>query len=253
MLYSATFFFILGLIIGSFLNVVIYRLPRGETVIWGRSRCPACGHVLAWRDLVPVISYLALGGKCRYCGEAISPRYAAVELLTGAVFAGIYWHFGLAAELWKYLFLSCVLIAASFIDAEHYLIPDQLVAAGLVGGALFELGLGKSGILPSLLAGAAAGGILLLVIALSRGGMGLGDAKLAAVAGLFLGWPKALLALFFAVVAGGFVGALLVLLKRKGMKEALPFGPFISFGAVTALFWGENFLRWYMERMGLPM
>lgn len=247
MLWMGSFFFLLGLFIGSFLNVVIYRLPRGETIIWGRSRCPACGRVLAWYDLVPVVSYLALRGRCRHCGERISPRYVAVELMTGAVFAELFWHFGLSAALLKYLFLSCILIAASFIDLEHYVIPDRLVATGFIGAGLFELYFREVGFLSSFLGSVASGGILLSVIILSRGGMGLGDAKLAAMAGFFLGWPKAVFSLFLAVISGGIVAAFLLLLKLKGRKDAVPFGPFISLGAIAALLWGEAVFGWYVN------
>ncbi|KXG76026.1 Type 4 prepilin-like proteins leader peptide-processing enzyme [Fervidicola ferrireducens] len=246
MLWMGSFFFLLlGLFIGSFLNVVIYRLPRGETIIWGRSRCPACGRVLAWRDLVPVASYLVLRGRCRYCGERISPRYVAVELLTGVVFAVLFWHFGLSASLLKYLFLSCILIAASFIDLEHYVIPDRLLLAGLLGAAVLWPLAGDVEIWYSLIGSVVAGGFLLAVAVASKGGMGMGDVKLAAVTGIYLGWPKAVLALFFATVSGGLVAVLLLILGVKGKKDAIPFGPFIAVGTLASVLWGMPVIDWY--------
>lgn len=241
------FFFLLGLFIGSFLNVVIHRLPRGETIIWGRSRCPTCGRVLAWYDLVPVASYLALRGKCRYCGAQISPRYPAVELLTGAVFAAHFYRFGMTPALVKYLFLGAVLIAAAFIDLEHYLIPDRLVLTGMAGAVVLGLAARDVGIWPALAGCAAGAGFLFAVVVFSKGGMGGGDVKLAAVAGLFLGWPLAALALFLAVVTGGLVAAVLLLFGAKGRKDAIPFGPFIAAGTLTAVLWGVRIIDWYRQ------
>ncbi|WP_148867325.1 prepilin peptidase [Thermosediminibacter litoriperuensis] len=241
------FFFLLGLITGSFLNVVIYRLPRGETVIWGRSHCPACGRVLAWYDLVPVASYLALRGRCRYCGTQISPRYPVVELLTGAVFAALFYRYGPTPALAKYLFLGAVLIAAAFIDLEHYLIPDRLVLAGLAGAAILGFAARDVGVWSSLAGSAAGAGFLFAVVVFSKGGMGCGDVKLAAVAGLFLGWPLAALALFLAVVTGGLAAAALLLLGLKGRKDAIPFGPFIAAGALAAILWGWHIINWYRQ------
>ncbi|MCL6560417.1 MAG: prepilin peptidase, partial [Firmicutes bacterium] len=147
-----------GLFTGSFLNVVIYRLPRSEGVFFGRSRCPACGRELSWPDLLPVISYLLLKGRCRRCGAPIAPRYLFVELLTACVFAWFYAVFGLTPLLGKYLLLASLLIAASFIDLEHYLIPDRLVAAGFLGGLALGFLPGDAGLGAGLEGAAAAGG-----------------------------------------------------------------------------------------------
>ncbi|MEW8958226.1 MAG: prepilin peptidase [Moorella sp. (in: firmicutes)] len=242
------FFFLLGLFIGSFLNVVIYRLPRGETVVWGRSYCPACGRVLAWYDLIPVLSYLLLRGRCRYCRLPISSRYLLVELVTGVVFTTLFYIFGLSWILVKYLFLSAVLVAASFIDLEHYLIPDRLVVTGACGGILLSLLARDVGFWSSLWGAVAAAGFLLLVAVISKGGMGGGDVKLAGMVGLFLGWPLASLALFLSLVTGGLAGVCLLVSGRKKRQDPLPFAPFITTGGLLALFFGEKMLHWYLVR-----
>ncbi|MDN5327228.1 MAG: leader peptidase (prepilin peptidase) / N-methyltransferase [Moorella sp. (in: firmicutes)] len=242
------FFFILGLFIGSFLNVVIYRLPRGETVVWGRSRCPACGRALAWYDLFPVLSYLFLRGRCRYCRLPISPRYPIVEIVTGVVFTTLFYNFGLSWVLVKYLFLGAMLVAASFIDLEHYLIPDSLVVTGACGGILFSLLARDVGLRSALGGTVAAAGFLLLVAVISNGGMGGGDVKLAGMVGLFLGWPLASLALFLSLVTGGLVGICLLVSGLKKRQDPLPFAPFIAIGGLLALFFGEKMLPWYLVR-----
>ncbi|ADL08655.1 prepilin peptidase [Thermosediminibacter oceani] len=247
MFFMVGFFFLLGLFTGSFLNVVIYRLPRGETVVWGRSRCPACEHVLAWCDLVPVASYLALRGRCRYCGARISPRYPVVELLTGAVFAALFYRYGPVPALVKYLFLGAVLIAAAFIDLEHYLIPDRLVLAGFAAAIVLGFAARDVGVWSSLAGSAAGAGFLFAIVVFSKGGMGCGDVKLAAVAGLFIGWPLAALALFLAVITGGLVAAVLLLFRLKGPKDAIPFGPFIAAGTLAAALWGSHIIDWYKQ------
>lgn len=238
---------LLGLAVGSFLNVVIYRVPRREGVVSGRSRCPACGHALAWYDLVPVASYLLLRGRCRYCGARVSPRYPAVEVCTAAIFVLVFWRFGLSPALAKYLFLGGLLVAASFIDLEHYIIPDGLIVAGLAGGAVLGLAARDVGLWSALAGLAVGGGALLLVALISRGGMGGGDVKLAAVTGLFLGWPLGPLGLFLGVCLGGFVAAFLLLFKIRGRKEPVPFGPFIALGSLLAMAWGREILAWYFR------
>jgi len=240
-------FFLLGLFIGSFLNVAIYRLPRGETIILGRSHCPACGQALAWYDLVPVLSYFALRGRCRYCGTSISPRYPLVELLTGAVFAALFYRFGPTPVLAKYLFLGAVLIAAAFIDLEHYLIPDRLVLAGLAGAVILGFAARDVGIWSALAGCAAGAGFLSVIAVISKGGMGGGDVKLAAVTGLFLGWPLAALALFLAIVSGGLAAAIFLLLGIKGRKDPVPFAPFIAAGTLIAILWGAYIIGWYRQ------
>jgi leader peptidase (prepilin peptidase)/N-methyltransferase len=242
---SAWVIFLFGLSVGSFLNVIIYRLPRRKSAIAGRSRCPACGRVLGWRDLFPLLSYLLLRGRCRYCRSPISPRYPAVELLTGAVFTALFYRYGLSPVLVKYFFLCSLLIAASFIDLEHYLIPDRLVFAGFLGGIPLGLLAGDVGIKSALLGAALAGGFFLLVVVISKGGMGGGDVKLAGMTGLFLGWPLVVPCLFATVFLGGAAGICLLLSGIKKRKDPVPYGPFISAGALLALFSGQEIIAWY--------
>ncbi|WP_258359258.1 prepilin peptidase [Moorella sulfitireducens] len=239
-------FFLAGLLTGSFLNVVVYRLPRGETVVWGRSYCPACRRSLAWYDLIPILSYLFLRGRCRYCRLPISPRYPIVELVTGVVFTTLFYNFGLSWILAKYLFLSAVLVAASFIDLEHYLIPDSLVVTGACGGILLSLLARDVGFWAALGGIAAAAGFLLLVAVISNGGMGGGDVKLAGMVGLYLGLPLAAVALFLSLITGGLAGVCLLVSGRKKRQDPLPFAPYIAAGGLLALLFGKEILHWYL-------
>jgi len=255
---------VFGLVAGSFLNVVIYRLPRGESIIRPPSSCPECGARLAWFELVPVLSYLFLRGRCRRCGGRISLRYPAVEALTAGLFLTVYLmyetqlrgglfppaaHFGWT--LAKGVFLTGGLIAAAFIDAEHRIIPNRLVLA-LFGGAVVLVPLaGDIGLGSAVLGGLAAGGLLLLLALLSKGGMGGGDIKFAAVCGLYLGWPAVMIGLFLGALCGSLFGLALVLTKRRRRREPIPFGPHLAAGFFVALLWGEELLRWYKGLAGM--
>jgi leader peptidase (prepilin peptidase)/N-methyltransferase len=244
--------FILGLLIGSFLNVCVWRVPRKESIVFPASHCPACGHPLAPSDLVPVVSWLVLRGRCRYCRERISWRYPAVELLTALIFTAVYWKFGVAWVTLPLLALVAVLIAVAFIDIDHAIIPNGLVLVGLVPGALvaaFRL----NG-LPwwDGLAGMAAGAAPLLAVdflsrlILKKEGMGGGDMKLMAMVGLYLGWRLTLLSLLLAVYLGGLAGVILLatrVLKRGGQ---FPFGPFLAAGSLLSLFFGHPILSWWL-------
>lgn len=245
--FNAVIITLLGMCIGSFLNVVIYRLPRGESILWGRSRCPACGHVLAWYDLLPVVSFILLRGRCRTCGARISWLYPGVELLTGLLFSVLFWRFGVTAALAKYLFLSAVLIAATFIDLQHYLIPNSLVITALLGGIVLGVAAGDVGAFSALVGAAATGGFLFLIAVLSGGGMGGGDIKLAFATGLFLGWPLAPLGLFIGICLGGLLAVVLLAFRIKGRKDPIPFGPFIALGSIIALLWGNGIIGWYFR------
>ncbi|MBE0467601.1 MAG: prepilin peptidase [Candidatus Desulforudis sp.] len=239
--------FLAGLAAGSFLNVCIHRLPRRESVVRPASRCLDCGARLNAVDLVPVLSWLVLRGRCRYCGLPINPRYPLVELLTGSAFAGAYLAIGPDPfALAKALFFVALLIVAAFTDLEHMLIPNRLILAGLAGGAVFAVVLPEPGVVSALAGTAACGGLLLLLAVVSRGGMGGGDVKLAAVVGLFLGLPLGLLVLFVASLLGSAAGIGMRLGGVLKRGEPLPFGPFIAAGAVVALFWGDAVLDWYL-------
>jgi leader peptidase (prepilin peptidase)/N-methyltransferase len=237
---------VLGLCIGSFINVVIYRVPRGESIVTGRSHCPHCARVIAWYDLAPLLSYLVLGGKCRSCRAAISGRYPLVELLTAVLFLIIYQHFGLQITLVKYLFLASLLVAVSFIDIDHFFIPNRLVLAGGVCGVVFCILTPDVSLWSALLGAVSTGGFLMLVALFSRGGMGTGDIKLGLVTGLFLGWPLGLTGLLIGVCLGGLSGIVLLVSKIKGRKDPIPFGPFIALGTLIAILWGAQILHFVL-------
>jgi len=237
--------FMLGLVIGSFLNVCIYRIPKGESLVFPSSRCPACGQQLKFFDLVPVASFFVLGGRCRFCRGKISPRYPLVEFLTGCLFAAIYARIGLTPSLVPALSLTAVLIVVAFIDIDYYRIPDILVAFG------FALGIALRIWIPFVTWEAAffgvvlGGGILLLIALVSRGGMGGGDVKLAALIGFFLGWHRVLLTLFLAALFSSLAGITLILLQKKGRKDPIPFGPFLALGAVLSLLFSTELIHLY--------
>ena len=225
----------IGAIIGSFLNVVIVRLPQNESLVAPRSRCRACGTELHWFDNIPVLSFLALRGRCRMCGAAISWRYPIVEAVTALMFAlAACRSTPLSDLLVAWLFLSA-LIALAGIDLEHQIIPDRITLPGIAVGFLTSfLGTRVSG-LDSLL------GIL------AGGGMGGGDMKLGAMIGAFLGYKLALLALFLAVILGGIVALGLLSTGIRRRKDPIPFGPFLAIAAAVVMLWGEAILTWYLR------
>ena len=239
--------FIFGLVIGSFLNVCIYRLPRGESIISPGSHCPHCGHLLGFLDLIPLISFLILNRKCRYCGKEISPRYFFVELITAILFLAVYVRFMVYERsvllFIPYLILCSGLVVITFIDLEHKIIPDKITYPGIVAGLIISLF--SRSFLSSLFGLAIGGGILYLIVVLSRGGMGGGDVKLAAMLGAFLGWRLILLNLFLSFLFGGIIAVILLLLKLKGRKDYIPFGPYLALAGVVTIFWGRQILFWY--------
>ncbi len=242
-------FFVFGLVIGSFLNVCIYRIPRGESVNFPPSHCPGCNQRIAARDLIPLLSYIRLKGRCRFCDSKISPLYPFIELLTGLLFAAVYLRFGHTVLLYKVLFLIPVLITVTFIDLRHYIIPDKVTVFALAGGLVLNVFTRDLTLMSSLLGLISAAGFLLLIALVSRGGMGGGDIKFAAVIGLFLGWPNGLFAVFLGCMLAGLVGIVLLLTRLKGRKDAIPFGPFLCAGALAAVWRGEEILTWYLNRL----
>lgn len=245
------YFFVLGLIIGSFLNVCIYRMPRNESAVFPSSHCPHCQTKLAPWDMVPLFSYLRLKGRCHYCKNPVSWRYPVVELLTGLLFIALYTYFGLNLLLVKYLTLICLLMVISFIDLEHYLIPDQLILFILGAGIIFNFFTQELTISSILWGALAPFGIMFLLAVLEPGGMGGGDVKLAGVTGLFLGWPGGIVALLLGYILAGGTGIILLLLKRKKRKDPLPFAPFFAAGAFINIFGGKILLKWYLTLLGL--
>jgi len=253
-------FFIVGALVGSFINVVADRLPAGKSIISPPSHCVECQHPISARDNIPIVSYLCLRGHCRNCGATIPRRLLWVELGTALLFAFLYWHYGLSWETAFVAFYCCLFISFLLIDLERSILPNKLVYPGIVI-ALVIASMGSIfGFEPNDIIGggfrlwivdAAIGGgigflLLLLPALLYRGGMGWGDIKLAALIGFVTGFPLVILAMFFAVIAGGLTAAILLLLKLKGRKDAIPFGPFLSLAAMATLFWGKDVLDWLM-------
>jgi len=236
----------LGLVIGSFLNVVVYRVPRRESIVWPGSRCPSCGHPIRWRDNLPVIGWLFLRGRCRDCRSQIPYRYPAVEALTGLAFLVAYSVFGLQIWLlvaWAFL---AVLIALTFIDLDHYIIPDRIVLPASAVALILSLLVGPQPWWHYLGAGLGAALFLFILALIWPGGMGMGDVKMALLMGLVLG-KYVLVAMFLAFVAGGLVGIALIALKRKGRKDKIPFGPYLALGAAVGLLWGPAILQGYLD------
>lgn len=239
---------VLGLAVGSFLNVVIYRVPRGESVVSPRSRCPGCGAELAWYDNVPLLSWLMLRGRCRTCKRSISVRYPLVELLTAVVFGVLGWRFGASWELPAYLYLGAIGVALAAIDLETRRLPDRIVLPSYgVAAAL----LGMASLLEHEAAAAlraVAGGAVLYAfyfgLAVIRpGGMGFGDVKLSGVVGMYLGWLSwgALVVGGFAgFVIGGLTGIVLIVVGRAGRKSHIPYGPYMLAGALIGVLWGSQ-------------
>jgi len=240
--------FLVGLVIGSFLNVVIGRLPEGRSVVHPRSACPGCGASIRWYDNVPVLSWLWLRARCRSCRAAISWRYPVVELLTAGLFAVAAYRFGPTMELIPALLLLAALVAITGIDLDHQLIPDVITLPGVAAGAALGIAIHPDHWLDIGLGIAVGGGLFFVIILASGGGMGGGDMKLGAMLGAFLGWKLVLLAILLAVFAGGAVAITLLMSGSKGRKDPVPFGPFLALGAVLSLLWGNGLLAWYLGR-----
>ena len=241
---------IFGLCVGSFLNVVIARLPAGRSVISPGSACPRCGSAIAWYDNLPVLSYVLLRARCRACQNPISWRYPAVELICGMLFALAYLHFGPTPRLGAALVLLGALIAITGIDFDHQIIPDMLSIPGIAVGVLWSFAPGGIGWRDSALGVLVGGGVFIAIIlasslVLGQPGMGVGDVKLGAMLGAFLGWKLALLSILLSVLVGGPLAATLLATGRKARKDPLPFGPFLALGGMVSLFWGETLLAWY--------
>ncbi|HKY44751.1 MAG TPA: prepilin peptidase [Pyrinomonadaceae bacterium] len=267
---------IFGAIIGSFLNVVIHRLPLEESIVFPNSRCPSCGAAIAFYDNIPVLSYVALGGKCRGCKKHISFRYPAVELLTAALFVAVAWHDGLSAALPFDLVFASALLALVFIDAEHMILPNVITYPGIVFALVARIalpyltGMPHFDDIPSLSGGALAGMPVWVVSlagavigALIGGGslwlmgwtweklrgieaMGLGDVKMMFMVGAYLGWRLTILTIFVGVLTGSIIGiALMARQGERNMQMLLPFGVFLGLGAVAALLFGAPLVEWY--------
>jgi len=245
---AVTFAGVLGAVLGSFLNVVAYRLPRRESLVKPASRCPSCATPVRPYDNIPVLSWLLLRGHCRSCGAHISARYPVVEALTAALCVGAVLVHRSALDVALSVALILIVVPAALIDLEYRIIPNRITALGALLALAIGLSLDPAGEPARLIAGAAAGGLLLLAALAYPGGMGMGDVKLAGVMGLFLGAavaPALLLALLSGVVLGAFV------IARKGMRDgrktAVPFGPFLALGALIAVFLGQPLVHAYVH------
>lgn len=245
---------LLGLLIGSFLNVIIYRVPRGESIVLPGSHCPQCGHALQAMELIPVLSFLVLKGKCRSCQARISWRYPVVELLTGLLFFLTATH-SLSTEahparLLINLVFIAGLIAVSFIDLDTFRLPDvltiPLLGIGLLGAFLIP---GNPNGWESVLSALGAGGFFWGIVHVYPQGMGYGDVKLVAALGAFLGFPSIFLIVFLASLAGVIAGIFLHFTRQKSFHQQIPFGPYLALGAIITLLWGTRIIDWYYTLM----
>lgn len=244
-----TFFFLSGLLIGSFLNVCIFRIPEGESISFPPSHCTACGSRIKPYDLIPLLSYLFLMGKCRSCGSGISLQYPAVELLTGVLFAGLYLKFGLSFMLIKGIFMVCFLIVIGMIDLKTTDIYLKVTLPGILVGLAFivsETLINSPGGVWDYILGGLVGGAVISVIILLTGGMGWGDAELCFLCGLYLGLPLTAAMLFLSFVTGGAAALYLLFTGKKNRKDAIPFGPFLAIGAILAYFFGQDLILFYL-------
>jgi len=242
---------VFGLVLGSFLNVVIARLPERRSLWAPRSACPGCGALIAWYDNVPLVSFVVLRGRCRACATPIPWRYPLVEATTAALLALAWAEFGPGLEFVVAAALLAALIAVTAIDLRHQIIPDAITLPGILAGVTANVATRHLGWAEVALGIALGGGVFFAIIVVSRGGMGAGDMKLGAMLGAFLGWKIALFALMVGVVLGGAWAVALMALGVRGRKDAIPFGPFLAIGGATALFWGEGVVQWYVT--GLRM
>lgn len=237
-----------GLVIGSFLNVVIARVPERRSLVRPGSACPGCGNPIAWYDNLPVVSFFALAGRCRACAAPISWRYPFVESLTAALFVLAWVVFASSlVEFFIAAVLLSALIAVTVIDLQYQIIPDAITVPGVVVGLLASLVRERVSWLEALLGVLVGTMLFVAVIVLSRGGMGGGDLKLGAMLGAFLGWEALLVALFVAVLVGGAMAVMLLATRRLARKDAIPFGPFLALGGTVALFWGNALVAWYLS------
>lgn len=239
----------IGLCIGSFLNVVIYRLPLGKSIVTPPSRCRNCSYLLKWYDNVPVLSWLLLRGKCRKCGTGVSIQYPIVELMTGALFVLVIWLTPVGPLLATRLLLICILIALFGIDLEHQILPNTITLPGIAVGVLLSL-IAPPGIKDALIGVLLGGGILYAIawgyyLWRREEGMGMGDVKMLAMIGAFLGWKAVLVTLVLSSFSGAIIGLIMMAAQRGTIKYALPFGTFLAIGAVVAMVAGEPLIAWY--------
>lgn len=239
-----------GLITGSFLNVVIYRLPRGKSVVWPASACGGCGRELRWFENIPIVSWVVLGAKCARCKAPISVQYPLVEATTAVLFVLVTWLTPAGPLLAARLIFVCGLVVLFGIDLEHQILPNSITLPGVVAGLIFSLA-GPPGLRDAVIGVLLGGGVLYAIAAgyylwRREEGLGMGDVKMLAMIGAFLGWQAVLLTLVLASLSGAVIGVAMMALQRGTMKYALPFGTFLALGALVAMLAGEPIVDWYL-------
>lgn len=258
--YFTLLVFLLGACIGSFLNVCIHRIPREESIVHPRSHCPSCNQLIAWYDNLPMLSYFLLRGRCRHCRAVISPRYALVEMLTAVLFLAVWNLYGWDLRTPVYLVMVSGLLLGTFVDLEHYIIPDRVSLGGMVTGLLFsalvpalhqETAPGPA-LLASVIGLAAGAGSLFIVgelgrLVLKKDAMGLGDVKLLGGIGAYLGWTGVLFTVLISSLIGSVAGVSLILCGKREWQGRLPYGPFLAVGAVAWIFGGRELWARYVE------
>ena len=249
------FAFTLGAVVGSFLNVCIYRLPKNESIIFPPSRCPGCGNDIRWFDNIPIISYLLLRGRCRSCKARISIRYPLVELINALLTLFLFMRFG-PTFAFAVLFIFCSsMVVITFIDLDHQIIPDVISLPGIAAGFIFSFFIPQLGWRNSLIGILVGGGSLWLVasgyeLLTKKEGMGGGDIKLLAMMGAFFGWKAIPFIIFVSSLTGSVIGITVMLVRKKDSKLAIPFGPFLALGSVVYIFFGSRIIHWYLSISG---
>jgi leader peptidase (prepilin peptidase)/N-methyltransferase len=249
--------FLFGTLIGSFLNVCIYRLPAGRSIVRPGSSCPKCGHSIRWWENIPIISWIFLRARCSSCGASISVRYPLVELLTGLLSMLLIYKFGLTINYLVYLLFTAALIAITFIDLDHRIIPDSISLPGILVGFAVSFIVPRPSPLDSLIGIVLGGGILYLItwgyyLLTKKIGMGGGDIKLLAMIGAFLGWQSLPLVIFVSAMTGSVIGLVMMAVAKGGRYYQIPFGPFLALGALVDLFAGDQILNWYLSMLSSP-
>ncbi|OBR95893.1 type 4 prepilin-like proteins leader peptide-processing enzyme [Clostridium ragsdalei P11] len=247
-IYCSIIVFVFGTIIGSFLNVCIYRIPMEESIVYPPSHCTNCGSRIKWYDLIPIVSYVILKGQCRNCGEKISARYPIIEFTTGLLYTMLYVKFGISIDIVKYIVFISILIVVGMIDLNTTDIYFKTTVVGLISTFIF-LGIYYYNGLPIktyVYGGIVGGGLLALIILITKGGMGWGDAEICTVCGLFLGLKLTFLMLFLSFIIGATAGVILILSGKKSRKDYIPFGPFIVLASIITVFCGQNIVNWYL-------
>lgn len=242
----------MGIIIGSFLNVCIYRIPRDQSIVYPSSHCCSCNISLKLLDLIPIFSYLFLKGKCRYCGAKISSRYPLLECLTGIIYSLLFLKYGLSPTFFFYILLASILLCIAFIDYDHQIIPDRLLILGFITGLCYKIVLFSFAeqpieILNSFLGFFLGGGFFFLIATISNGGMGGGDIKLIAILGFWFGWKDIILISLLSFIIGSIIAILLLMMRLKTRKDAIPFGPFIVSSVLFIMLYKDLILSWYIS------